>query len=83
MGVMGKGYSFVDTQFWSKERYVSILLQKLETLFFYTIDLILMFDFISIGHGIFWLYFLLKFSPNKRSKFFLVFFIFELLCEFF
>jgi hypothetical protein len=46
-----------------------------------TIDLILLFDFISIEHGIF-CYIFLKFLINKKKWTFAMIFIFILLCEF-
>ncbi len=49
--VVGK-WMFVNTQFWNKEIDVGTLQQKLHIMEFNTTNLILLFDYILVEHGI-------------------------------
>ncbi len=57
MGVLGKGFSFLDTQFWSGDRCKYFVVKTTNFFFLDTINLVLLFDFISKKHGSFVVFF--------------------------
>ncbi len=84
MEVLGKGFSFLNTQIWNKDRGRYFVVETIDfVLEIPHIEYYCLIAFFPIEHGMFVFFFKLKFLINKRSINFCNDFPIIWLCEFF